>query len=333
MTRVELKNLWKKPLIKPECKIFSSILATVVCVLIFMFSTSASAENADYNNKMCCPEEEYNQIFVFTEPTLKSEEIKEIQAALKRLGYYSAEINGEYDRVTEAAVKKFQRSCRMRTDGIFGTNTRRALSRVFETETEQVTAQPPKGTVLLVINTDKKKLYVYNDDKKFMEFAVAVGTKRTPTPIGEWKIIKKSKNWGTGFGTRWMGLSVPWGIYGIHGTNKPWSIGADASHGCIRMFNSDVEKLYNWVKVGTTVKIEGQIFEPLYEDRWTIVKGQRGSDVVLVQKGLAAEGYLTTKPDGIFGNATEHALKKLQKDRGLEVSGQVDTDTWGILGL
>ena len=47
-------------------------------------------------------------------------------------------------------------------------------------------------------------------------------------------------NWGGGFGTRWLGLNVPWGIYGIHGTNQPWSIGTQASAGCIRMFNRHV---------------------------------------------------------------------------------------------
>jgi len=51
-------------------------------------------------------------------------------------------------------------------------------------------------------------------------FPVAVGTFDTPTPIGLFTITEKS-SWGEGFGARWMRLSVPWGIYGIHGTNKP----------------------------------------------------------------------------------------------------------------
>jgi len=55
-----------------------------------------------------------------------------------------------------------------------------------------------------------------------------------------------------------MGLNVPWGIYGIHGTNKPWTIGQFASHGCIRMRNKDVEELFEWIPVGTNVLIEGR---------------------------------------------------------------------------
>jgi lipoprotein-anchoring transpeptidase ErfK/SrfK len=43
--------------------------------------------------------------------------------------------------------------------------------------------------------------------------------------------------------------------YGIHGTDVPSSIGQSVSHGCVRMLNSDVEKLYPMVPVGTTVYI------------------------------------------------------------------------------
>ena len=37
-------------------------------------------------------------------------------------------------------------------------------------------------------------------------------------------IINKA-GWGEGFGGAWMGLNVPWGTYGIHGTKSPWFVG------------------------------------------------------------------------------------------------------------
>jgi len=43
--------------------------------------------------------------------------------------------------------------------------------------------------------------------------------------------------------------------YAIHGTNKPWSIGRAASHGCLRMMNKDIEDLYAKVDVGMPVYI------------------------------------------------------------------------------
>ena len=43
--------------------------------------------------------------------------------------------------------------------------------------------------------------------------------------------------------------------YGIHGTDDPASIGRAASHGCVRLRNEDIAKLYDMVPVGTAVYI------------------------------------------------------------------------------
>ena len=43
--------------------------------------------------------------------------------------------------------------------------------------------------------------------------------------------------------------------YGIHGTDVPTSIGTQASHGCVRLRNEDIETLFQIVKVGTPVFI------------------------------------------------------------------------------
>lgn len=303
------------------------IFAILTAALLFPGAPCAAAV-------ICCPEELNIGILKYSEPVVNSEEIAEIQTVLTKLGFYCGETTGSYDKKTEEAVKKFQVYSKLKADGVFGQKTRSALSRRFENSLLSVSASiKPKGQVRLIINADKKRLYVFDDDKLIKEYRVAVGTKKTPTPIGEFKIKRKAKNWGTGFGTRWMGLNVAWGIYGIHGTNKPWSIGSRASHGCVRMWNRDVEELYEMVKVGTPVTIQGTVFSPYYEKRFPVLKGHKGSEVVLVQKGLIAEGYLKGEPDGIFGQATENALKRLQKDKGFEVTGQVDIDIWGILGL
>jgi len=43
--------------------------------------------------------------------------------------------------------------------------------------------------------------------------------------------------------------------YGIHGTDAPESIGRSVSHGCVRLLNQDIERLYPMVAVGTPVYI------------------------------------------------------------------------------
>jgi lipoprotein-anchoring transpeptidase ErfK/SrfK len=41
--------------------------------------------------------------------------------------------------------------------------------------------------------------------------------------------------------------------YRIHGTDAPWTVGQQVSHGCIRMFNDDVIDLYQRTLIGTRV--------------------------------------------------------------------------------
>jgi hypothetical protein len=57
-------------------------------------------------------------------------------------------------------------------------------------------------------------------------------------------------------GTRWLGLSLKG--YGIHGTNTPSSIGHAASHGCIRLRNRDIERLFGMLQIGDRVEIHSE---------------------------------------------------------------------------
>jgi lipoprotein-anchoring transpeptidase ErfK/SrfK len=46
------------------------------------------------------------------------------------------------------------------------------------------------------------------------------------------------------------------GTYGIHGTNRPETIGTSASYGCFRMYNADILALFKQVKIGTVVYVQ-----------------------------------------------------------------------------
>lgn len=123
-----------------------------------------------------------------------------------------------------------------------------------------------KRTVLVSI--PDRKLAVIEDGDVIATFAVAVGADDSPSPTGEFQIVSRVANPtyyhpGTVIpsgkdnpvGTRWIGLSQKG--YGIHGTNAPRSIGHAASHGCIRLRNRDVEKLFTMLQVGDMVEIRG----------------------------------------------------------------------------
>lgn len=121
----------------------------------------------------------------------------------------------------------------------------------------------------VLVSLVDRKLAVIEDGVVIATFQVAVGADVTPSPTGEFKVVSRIENptyyhpgnvipagKNNPVGTRWLGLSQKG--YGIHGTNAPGSIGHAASHGCIRLRNRDVEKLFTMVQVGDTVKIRGE---------------------------------------------------------------------------
>lgn len=107
----------------------------------------------------------------------------------------------------------------------------------------------------ITVNRAAHTLTLFKDGHVFRTYRVAIGKMLTPTPKGTYRIINKALNPGGPYGARWLGLSIPGGGYGIHGTNNPSSIGKNVSHGCVRMYNNDVIELFNLVSVGTPVRI------------------------------------------------------------------------------
>jgi hypothetical protein len=202
-----------------------------------------------------------------------------------------------------------------------------------EASPSNASAPNPKSTVSLEINPLTNRLTVIRNGVPVKTYPIALGKPTTPTPVGDLRVINKYKNWGSGFGTRWIGLNVPWGIYGIHGTNKPHSIGRDASHGCIRMLNRHVEELYELVDVGTKVTILGHVLgEPHMEPR-RLAKGDSGADVQYIQSRLKSAGYFKGRCNGRFNAATEQALKAYEKAHALPVDGVMSLRDYLSLGL
>ena len=126
------------------------------------------------------------------------------------------------------------------------------------------------GTRRLVISIPDRKIALFEDGRVVRIYGIAVGKKSTPSPNGNFHIASRvvKPTWyqpgkvvGPGpanpLGTRWMGLGYKG--YGIHGTNRPTSIGKAASHGCIRMRNQDVEELFELVQVGDEVVLATEV--------------------------------------------------------------------------
>ncbi|MBP2627945.1 MAG: hypothetical protein H6Q68_2656 [Firmicutes bacterium] len=105
----------------------------------------------------------------------------------------------------------------------------------------------------IIVDLSDRQLYLLRNGSTINAYPIGIGKMLTPTPAGKYYIVSKVSNPGGPFGVMWMGLSRP--HYGIHGTNNPGSIGQQVSHGCIRMYNSDVLQLARLVPIGTAVII------------------------------------------------------------------------------
>ncbi len=130
-----------------------------------------------------------------------------------------------------------------------------------------------EASPVIRINIPELMLRLYDGPTLVKEYSIAVGVPYEPTPVGNFRIFYKEKSptWypGSGFtdktpvppgpdnplGSRWMEFSP---AYGIHGTNKDWSIEYPVSGGCIRMHNADVQELYDIADIGTPVIITYQ---------------------------------------------------------------------------
>lgn len=186
---------------------------------------------------------------------------------------------------------------------------------------------------IIHVDVMSKSLTLWRGETLCRTYPVATGMAETPTPIGVFMINSRFSGQMCGFGTCFLGLSVPWGQYGIHGTDKPESIGSNASHGCIRMRVKDAEELYALAPNGTRVVIENGPYGELGMSLTPIKDGDRSSAVRAVQRKLRALGYYQGWPDGVYGPATIAAVKRARKALKLPDSDRVDWAFYQAIGL
>ena len=123
-----------------------------------------------------------------------------------------------------------------------------------------------KAKYKILIDKSQNVLMLLGDNDIVKVYRISTGENNC-TPAGTFQIMNKIMDpvWYTEkaivpaespenvLGSRWMGLDLPG--YGIHGTVSPEKIGQQATKGCVRMVNSEVEELCTIVPIGTEVTI------------------------------------------------------------------------------
>jgi len=127
--------------------------------------------------------------------------------------------------------------------------------------------------------------FVLPKAQQVFTYPIGIGKVGWSTPEGVTKVVSREKNptWRPGPGVRKehqddndpLPAAIPpgpdnplgkykftlgWPEYLIHGTNKPYGVGLRSSHGCIRLYPEDIEKLFNAVPLGTPVRVVNQPF-------------------------------------------------------------------------
>lgn len=206
----------------------------------------------------------------------------------------------------------------------------------------------------LVLNIAELRLYYYpkaapDGERVVYTYPVSIGRMDWKTPLGVTKVTAKEVDppWrppasikaehaaqgdilpdvvpggsDNPLGRHALRLGIP--SYLIHGTNRPNGIGMRVTHGCVRMYPEDVEKVFGMVPVGTQLRIVDQpvklgringhwlveVHEPLEEDNIPI-------KVTLEQAQRAVVAKTGPEMQGIDSAALEAAIDQLS---GIPVS-------------
>ena len=140
--------------------------------------------------------------------------------------------------------------------------------------------EAPPAPFYLVLRLGERRLYLKKDDPgtPTESFPIAIGREGLETPVGRFqveemiekpdflevaagvplRVVKRIPPGPTNpLGERWIGFAHGdgWTI-GIHGTPNPELLGRAVSHGCVRMRNADVVRVYERVQLGTMVIVE-----------------------------------------------------------------------------
>jgi L,D-transpeptidase ErfK/SrfK len=213
---------------------------------------------------------------------------------------------------------------------------------------------PPGPREGIIVNLPEHRLYYYPKPKRgempqVITYPVSIGKMDWRTPLGLTHVIQKIKNpvWyppesvrkehlaagdplppkvpsgpDNPLGLFAMRLAAGNGTYLIHGTNNPIAVGLAVTHGCIRMYPSDVEALFPLVPVGTPVRLineplkvawvdgellleahppvdaEGQSFEPDLDQFADLLQKAVGANTVAIHWDYARE--VLQKANGVI---------------------------------
>lgn len=221
----------------------------------------------------------------------KGDGVKAVQQALLDLGFgLPSGADGAFGNEMRLALRGFQSSQGLPVTGTLDARTMQALDEVAPAAGKKAWEDPvvsPKAypeapkvkgkPVRVAVDTSEHRLFLYDKQGQLERiYPIATGAPGTitdpmikivsgflkdPTAVARqlWP-----ESGGRAFGTRLVDLSrfdpetgkVSRHGEELHGTYVRGSIGTDASHGCMRLYNEDIEDLFTRLRQGDLVKVQ-----------------------------------------------------------------------------
>jgi lipoprotein-anchoring transpeptidase ErfK/SrfK len=118
----------------------------------------------------------------------------------------------------------------------------------------------------IVVDLGDRTVTMHRDGRRLIHAIAAVGAPDTPTPTGRYYVNQRlvAPDASGPFGPGAVGVSafspvlqhwIQGGPIAIHGTNQPHLLGQAVSHGCVRIRNDVLVRLYRLADEGTPVEI------------------------------------------------------------------------------
>jgi len=198
----------------------------------------------------------------------------------------------------------------------------------------------------VVVNIPEMRLFFYKRSKQdpgttiVYTYPVGLGRDDWRTPSGKFKIRGKTLNpqWNipesirkehiaergdprtfipggdpeNPLGKYRIELTLP--MYGIHGTDIPWGVGMQVSHGCVRLYPEDIERLFPLVPIGAPGEF---LYQPVKAGvRSGVVYVEAHRDIYGYQPAPFREATAALARSGLAGRVDQNRLVAALDDSG-----------------
>lgn len=234
--------------------------------------------------------------------TSSGSRVRVLQQALKDLGFTISKVDGVFGQSTFEAVMAFQKATGLTVDGKAGRNTLVKLESYFDSN----------GNVTQPMITPKPTADLDN-------IAYGVPTRTLREGMGGQDVLYTQDRLAalgylTGISDGQYGAATKAAVLAFQKKN---GLSADGVLG-----TNTRKRLFSEGAIGAK-----ETSQPDGVGERKLTLGMKGDDVKSVQKKLIALGYLTGKADGVYGTATESAIRRFQTRNGLTSDGICGEDT------